>query len=257
MLACKLLYAYPDSCVFSQAVLHRWRRELYELLPYLRATDVKSGWLYKRGETSSVGFKKRYCVLFSSYRLLYFDSEACTKRKGAVDLSVAESVDLVSTSKGHGFGISTPGRTFVFAAEDPEEQLSWTSSLRTMLDDIHERKKRQQVQEGVTILKEGWADLKDETQDGEGSWLGHWFALNSSGELRVYPDAESTEEQVVALVDLKHVERVERSKGMVRHALLSDSNEDLALPTQVQGACLLVPQATLASHRCVEILLPS
>lgn len=59
----------------DQTVLHRWRRELYELLPYLRATEVKCGWLYKRGETSSAGFKKRYCVLFSSYRLLYFDSE--------------------------------------------------------------------------------------------------------------------------------------------------------------------------------------
>jgi len=83
-----------------------------------------------------------------------------------------------------------------------------------MLSDIQERKKRQQMQEGVTILKEGWADLKDENTDGEGAWEGHWFALNSSGELRVYPDAESTEEQLVALVDLKHVERVERSKGM-------------------------------------------
>ena len=61
--------------VSIRQVLHAWRRELYELLPYLRATEVKCGWLYKKGETSSAGFKKRYCVLFSSYRLLYFDSE--------------------------------------------------------------------------------------------------------------------------------------------------------------------------------------
>ena len=54
--------------------------------------------------TTSAGFKKRYCVLFSSYRLLYFESEACTKRKGAVDPSVAEAVDSVSTSKGHRSG---------------------------------------------------------------------------------------------------------------------------------------------------------
>ena len=39
-------------------------------------------------------------------------------------------------------------------------------TLRTMLDDIQERKKRQQMAEGVTVLKEGWADLKDERQDG-------------------------------------------------------------------------------------------
>ena len=92
--------------------------------------------------------------------------------------------------------------------------LSWMNTLNTMLGDIKERKKRQQMQEGVTVLKEGWADLKDEREDGEGSWEGHWFALNSAGELRIFPDAESTEDQLVLSVDLKAVERVERSKGM-------------------------------------------
>ena len=135
----------------DSATLHLWRRELYELLPYLRATEVKCGWLFKKGETASAGFKKRYCVLFSSYRLLYFDSEACTKRKGAVDLSVAESVDPTSTSKGYGFEISTPGRTWVFAADYAEEMTSWMGTLRTMLGDIHERKKRQQLSEGVQV----------------------------------------------------------------------------------------------------------
>lgn len=124
---------------FAQHTLHRWRRELYELLPYLRAAEIKSGWLYKRGETPAAGFKRRYCVLFSSYRLLYFDSDACTKRKGAVDLSVAEAVDFVQTSKGHGFEISTPGRTWVFATEVSDDRLAWTSSLKTMLDDIQAR----------------------------------------------------------------------------------------------------------------------
>ena len=100
-----------------------------------RPRSSAAGW-YKRGETTSAGFKKRYCVLFSSYRLLYFESEACTKRKGAVDLSVAEAVDSVSTSKGHGFEISTPGRTWVFAAEAQDEMLSWMNTLNTMLGDI-------------------------------------------------------------------------------------------------------------------------
>ena len=66
---------------------------------------------------------------------------------------------------------------------------------------LQERKKRQQISQGVTILKEGWADLKDETQDGDGAWEGHWFVLNSAGEFRVFPDAESTDEQVRALRD--------------------------------------------------------
>ena len=143
----------------------------------------------------------------------YFESEG-TKRKRAVDLSVAEAVDSVSTSKGHGFEISTPGRTWVFAAEAQDEMLSWMNTLNTMLGDIRERKKRQQMSDGVTCLKEGWADLKDETQDGEGAWEGHWFSLNSGGELKIFPDAESTEEQVTMVIDLKEIERVERSKGV-------------------------------------------
>lgn len=184
-------------------VLNKWRRELYELLPYLRATEVKCGWLLKKGETSSAGFKPRYCVLFSSYRLLYFDSEACTKRKGAVDLSVAQSVESITTAKGPGFEISTPGRTWVFAACESDakstasETAAWMDTLRTMLGDIRERKRKQQISEGVMLLKEGWADLKDESGGGEGAWVGHWFALNSAGELRIFPDAESTQEQMV------------------------------------------------------------
>ena len=80
-------------------------------------------------------------------------------------------------------GTATLEEMAAFAAESPDELSSWMGTLRTMLDDINERKKRQQMSEGVTVLKEGWADLKDESTDGEGSWEGHWFALNSAGEL--------------------------------------------------------------------------
>ncbi len=160
----------------------------------------------------------RYCVLFSSYRLLYFDSEACTKRKGAVDLSVAESVDIIKTSKGHGFEVCTPGRAWVFAADAADEQSSWLTTLKTMLGDIQERKKRQQIAEGVTVLKEGWADLKDESGDGDGSWEGHWFSLSSAGELRVFPDAESTEDMLVRMALNPNPHRPRRDRPRNHHA---------------------------------------
>ena len=198
----------------DSAVLHAWRRELYELLPYLHVTEVKCGWLYKRGETANASFKRRFCMLFSSYRLLYFESEACTKRKGAVDLSVAESVVAKPSAKGYGFEISTPGRTWAFAAETEDEMCAWMSTLSMMLGDIQERKKRQEKQQGVVILKEGWADLKDETQEGDGAWEAHWFSLNSQGELRVFRDHEASEEEVVLTIVLNELERVERSKGI-------------------------------------------
>ncbi|KOO21906.1 myosin family protein with dil domain [Chrysochromulina tobinii] len=242
-------------------VLNKWRRELYELLPYLRATEVKCGWLLKKGETSSAGFKPRYCVLFSSYRLLYFDSEACTKRKGAVDLSVAQSVESITTAKGPGFEISTPGRTWVFAACESDakstasETTAWMDTLRTMLGDIRERKRKQQISEGVMLLKEGWADLKDESGGGEGAWVGHWFALNSAGELRIFPDAESTQEQMVLSVDLKLIERVERSKGMDYYDFCIDlcfSDKTIKMRPIDRGdmqAWLGVLQTQLASKR--------
>ena len=39
--------------------------------------------------------------------------------------------------------VSTPGRTWIFAAESAEDRVSWQSTLHMMLDDIRERKKRQ------------------------------------------------------------------------------------------------------------------
>ena len=89
---------------------------------------------------------------------------------------------------------------------------SWVGTLHGVLGDMQMRRARQQMAEGVSVLKEGWADLKDETQDGEGAWEGHWFSLSSAGELRIYPDAESTE--LSMCIALKVVERVERSKGV-------------------------------------------
>ena len=167
-------------------VLHLWRRELYELLPYLRATEVKCGWLLKKGEGSSSAFKKRYCVLFSSYRLLYFDSEACTKRKGAVDLSVAESVDPVQTSKGHGFEISTPADVGL-RCRPAARRRGWDAQR---CSGPPERKRRQQLAEGDGA-QGGLADLKDDSYEGEGSWVGRWFR-SARRVLSVYLDAEST-----------------------------------------------------------------
>ena len=46
------------------------------------------------------------------------------------------------------------------AAEAADEMTAWMSSLRTMLSAI--QVKRSGSAGGVTVLKEGWADLKDE-----------------------------------------------------------------------------------------------
>lgn len=197
-------------------LLHAWRRELHELLPYLQVTEIKSGWLHKKGETASAGFKRRFCVLFSSQRLLYFDSDTCTRRKGAVDVSVAETVTIAPTPKGHGFEIATPGRHWVFAAESPEEQRAWTSALEVMLEDVGVRKKRLAAESGAEPLKQGWADLKDESSlhDSDAVWEARWFALASDGRLRVFPHADAAESEMTLSVDLRALSSAERSKGV-------------------------------------------
>ena len=48
--------------------------------------------------------------------------------------------------------VSTPGRTWIFAAESAEDRVSWQSTLHMMLDDIRERKKRQVIQMSVIYL---------------------------------------------------------------------------------------------------------
>ena len=133
----------------------------------MQATEVFRVWLLKKGEARGAAYRRRFCVLFSSYRLLFFDSEACTKRKGCVDLSVCRSVNQLQTSQGYEFEIAMPGRTWLFAADAPDEMTSWVGTLRTMLSDIEERKKRQQIAKGMSVLKEGWVDLKDESYEGK------------------------------------------------------------------------------------------
>ena len=66
-------------------------------------------------EGRATAFRKRYCVLFSSSRLLYFTDASCTHCHGAVDLAVATNVEAVHTAKGPGFEVATAGRTWRFA----------------------------------------------------------------------------------------------------------------------------------------------
>ena len=57
-----------------------------------------------------------------------------------------------------------------------------------MLEDVGVRKKRLAAESGAEPLKQGWADLKDESSlhDSDAVWEARWFALASDGRLRVF-----------------------------------------------------------------------
>ena len=194
-------------------LLMTWQRELYRQLPHLRPSKLKSGWLNKQGESRAAGFRRRYCVLLSSHKLSYYEDEAGQKRKGAVDLTVATQCAAVSTPKGHGFEIATPGRDWTFAADGQEEALAWIEAINGTIREVEAgREKSAGGKGGVATLKEGWAGYHDPSlSDGGGGWSQRWFVATSAAQLMVYRDVGSKECETIELADIV---RVERSKGI-------------------------------------------
>ena len=83
---------------------------LSEVVAY-QATKVMAGWLLKRGEHGKAAYRRRYCVLYSNYKLCYFESEAAKREKGTVDLSVAKAVQAGLTRihrLSHGVSATAP-----------------------------------------------------------------------------------------------------------------------------------------------------
>ena len=168
--------------------LHRWQRNLNALFPQLGVTDRKEGWLQKRGDSANAMFTKRWCVLDSNYRMTYFKDQKREKEQGSVDLSVSYAA---SETSGNGFEIATPGRTWVFKAEDKDVQASWMAALSAMLNDLREVKKEQQARTGTSMLKAGFAAYRDDAELEEGGtnseWVKRqWWELTGNGILIVY-----------------------------------------------------------------------
>lgn len=90
--------------------------------------SVKSGFLVKQGG-SWKSWKKRWCVLTKTGMLYYFKDKKDINSKGCVDINSASEVVLEDDKKKNCFGIVTPHRTFIMAAESCEERDSWIQAL--------------------------------------------------------------------------------------------------------------------------------
>ena len=128
-----------------------------------------------------------------------------------VDLSVAYAA---SETSGGSFEIATPGRTWVFKAEDKDVQASWMAALG-VLNDLREVKKEQQARTGTSMLKAGFAAYRDDAELEEGGtnseWVKRqWWELTGNGILIVY---EKVGGKVVKEIQLSDVTKVDRTKG--------------------------------------------
>jgi hypothetical protein len=205
-------------------MLHRWERRLTANFHQLGVTVRKEGWLQKKGDQASLkSMAKRWCILDSHHRLYYFKDPDSEREQGMIDLSVANGISEIKG--GLGFEIATPGRAWVFHAEDKATQSDWMAALLAMLNDQKEIKAEQQAGLGFSILKGSEAGMRD---DRTGDWLAHcWWELNSTGLLTI-TDREDGQE--VVKVNLEHVERVDRTKGQEYHQNCIDL--DIELPEE-------------------------
>lgn len=96
----------------------------------------------RRHRGAAAKFTKRWCVLDSAYKMHYYrdraQAAARTSRpeQGSIDLAVAYAASDVR--QGLGLEIATPGRTWVFLADNRDDQASWMASFTSMLVGLRE-----------------------------------------------------------------------------------------------------------------------
>ena len=150
------------------------------LFPQLGVSVRKEGWLQKRGDGNTL-YSKRWCVLDSAFKLHYYKDKDSGKEQGVVDVTGAYAVS--DTKQGVGFEIATPGRNWIFSAEDKDTQSGWMAALLAMMNDLREVKREMQAKAGFTILKAGEAACRDDLPDSDGAFVkGAWWELYSTGE---------------------------------------------------------------------------
>jgi hypothetical protein len=105
---------------------------------------VKSDWLLKRGG-SVKNWKRRYCVLLDNGTLRYFSSDQPNNSnlKGEISLRDAcveppADLDGIPTDKGAPFCIITPGRVFIFLADDEDAVTDWAAAIDDTIGNLQE-----------------------------------------------------------------------------------------------------------------------
>jgi len=95
---------------------------------------AKAGWMTKQGGNVK-NWKKRYCVLSSTRRELYYYESDKGKQMGVVDLRQATSVraSIEPKAPGPAIEIVTKDRVWVFASTTKQECDEWLALVKSMV----------------------------------------------------------------------------------------------------------------------------
>ncbi|XP_041867823.1 arf-GAP with dual PH domain-containing protein 2 [Melanotaenia boesemani] len=114
-----------------------------DLIPTITRNYLKEGYMEKTGPMQKEPFKKRWFVLDSqSRKLFYFKDQLDAEALGVVYIgnqSIGYSLEKYAPmhSRGnkwkHGFAVETPKRQFLFMCEQEKEQSEWLDALRKVL----------------------------------------------------------------------------------------------------------------------------
>jgi len=99
------------------------------------------GWLSKRGESDSSGYKKRFFKQEGT-KLNYYKSEADKEPAGTIDLSAVKEVTTVGKDR---FDIVTPNRTYHLETVQKGELASWVDGLNDWVKHFRLIRKSQMV----------------------------------------------------------------------------------------------------------------
>ncbi|CAJ1076601.1 arf-GAP with dual PH domain-containing protein 2 [Xyrichtys novacula] len=114
-----------------------------ELIPKITRDYLKEGYMEKTGPLQKESFKKRWFVLDSQNRkLFYYKSPLDAEELGVIFIGTENKgysvMDCVpKNARGnkwdHGIVVGTPDRQFVFTCEQEREQKEWLDALRQVL----------------------------------------------------------------------------------------------------------------------------
>ncbi|XP_069005348.1 arf-GAP with dual PH domain-containing protein 2 isoform X1 [Embiotoca jacksoni] len=114
-----------------------------ELIPKITRNYLKEGYMEKTGPLQKEPFKKRWCILDSQNRkLFYFKGQLDAKELGAIFIGTERNGYSVKEcdpqhARGnkwkYGVTVETPEREFVFMCEQEREQMEWLAALRNVL----------------------------------------------------------------------------------------------------------------------------
>uniref|UniRef100_A0A3Q0RHG8 ArfGAP with dual PH domains 2 n=1 Tax=Amphilophus citrinellus TaxID=61819 RepID=A0A3Q0RHG8_AMPCI len=157
---------------------------LHQLVPMITRNYLKEGYMEKTGPTQTESFKKRWFILDSQNRkLFYFKGQLDAEELGAIFIgteskgySVKECVP--TNARGNkwkcGLTVETPERRFVFMCEQEREQREWLEALKKVLSrpmspQDYTSKRRRTASRGLhETIKAGLSVLESKRQHEEG-----------------------------------------------------------------------------------------